>query len=121
MYKRCTFYTFFQYRPFSKTLLYQGCIKSCIIHNRNLFETLTPRRVLFCGVFRKEVLCKLVLYIICSLKTEKTTPTERSSSFFCFPYIIKGRMPYDILNSLLKLSDIIHFYLIRKNNHVNPK
>ena len=25
-------------------------------------------------------------------------------------------MPYDILNSLLKLSDIIHFYLIRKNN-----
>lgn len=64
MYKRYAFYTFSFLSAVQRTLIYQGCIKSCIKEKYTLERTLTATRVLFGGVFRKECLCKLALYMI---------------------------------------------------------
>jgi len=57
MNKRCAFYTFFWLRSLREVLWHQGCTKSCIFYKSDSVRTLTPRRVLFWVVFRKEWLC----------------------------------------------------------------
>lgn len=62
MNKRCAFYSSICHSARGQTLINQGCIKSCIIHEECLLKNPYLPRVLFFDVFRKEVLCKLKMY-----------------------------------------------------------
>jgi hypothetical protein len=71
MHKRWTSYTLFSLIYSIECLFYQRCIKSCIKEKKRTSSNPWGVRVLFFDVFRKEVLCQLVLYILYSLKREK--------------------------------------------------
>jgi len=57
MNKKHTFYSSISKASIWKTLLHQGCIKSCILRKKNPRRNRSATRVLFWVVFRKEALC----------------------------------------------------------------
>jgi len=108
MYKRCTSYTLVSQPPTEKALINQGCIKSCILRKKNPCQSPSAIRVLFYGVYQKETLCQLVLYILYSLKNRKTYlfPVKRGRFFLLFSCSC-WLMPHGVLGSLFKIPFII--------------